>query len=73
MGSNITNIAGAYPTVWWQGSHRISSVLAANMQGGGVNNQFNAHYGVRFGTNDGSTNMDRCNYILTAYKEGGEY
>ena len=73
VGSNITGINAAFPTVWWQGSHRISSVLSANMQGGGVNNQRNGSYGVRFGTNDGSSNMDRCQYILTAYKEGGQY
>ena len=72
-GSNITGINAAYPTVWWQGSHRVSSVLAANIQGGGVNNQRNAHYGVRFGASDGSSNMDRCQYTLTAYKEGGQY
>ena len=73
VGSNITGINAAYPTVWWQGSHRVSSILASNVQGGGVNNQRNAHYGVRFGASDGSTNMDRCQYILTAYKEGGQY
>jgi len=76
IASAITSIpsgGGAYPTVWWQGSHRVSSVLAVNLQGGGVNNRFNSHYGVRFGTHDGSTNMDRCTYILTAYKEGGQY
>jgi len=28
---------------------------------------------VRFGTHDGSTNMDRCTYVLTAYKSGGGY
>ena len=70
IGGNITGINAAYPTVWWQGSHRVSSVLAVNLQGGGVNNRFNSHYGVRFGTHDGSTNMDRCQYKLTAYKEG---
>ena len=73
VGSNITGINAAYPTVWWQGSHRVSSVLAANIQGGGVNNQRNARYGVRFGASDGSSNMDRCQYTLTAYKEGGQY
>ena len=26
-----------------------------------------------FGAHDGSTNMNRCTYILTAYKEGGQY
>ena len=73
VGSNITGINAAYPTVWWQGSHRVSSVLAVNLQGGGVNNQRDSHYGVRFGASDGSSNMDRCTYILTAYKEGGQY
>ena len=73
VGSNITGINAAYPNVWWQGTHRVSSVLAANIQGGGVNNQRNARYGVRFGASDGSSNMDRCQYTLTAYKEGGQY
>ena len=73
VGSNITGINAAYPTVWWQGSHRVSSVLAANIQGGGVNNQRDSHYGVRFAASDGSSNMDRCQYTLTAYKEGGQY
>ena len=71
--TGIPNNGGAFPTVWWQGSHRLSTVLAVNLQGGGVNNRFNSHYGVRFGTHDGSTNLDRCTYILTAYKEGGQY
>tara|TARA_B100000282_G_scaffold96174_1_gene67732 strand:+ start:1939 stop:2547 length:609 start_codon:yes stop_codon:yes gene_type:complete len=69
VGSNITGINAAYPNVWWQGTHRVSSILASNIQGGGVNNRRNAHYGVRFGTHDGSTSMDRCSYVLTAYKE----
>ena len=69
VGSNITGINAAYPSVWWQGTHRVSSILASNIQGGGVNNRRTAHYGVRFGTHDGSTSMDRCSYVLTAYKE----
>ena len=69
----ITGIAGAYPNVWWQGTHRLDGSLASNTQGGGVNNRFSAHYGVRFGASDGSTAMDRCTYVLTAYKEGGQY
>ena len=72
-GSNITGINAAYPSVWWQGTHRVSSILASNIQGGGVNNRRNAHYGVRFGTHDGSTSMDRCSYVLTAYKGGVSY
>ena len=76
IASAITGIpsnGGAYPNVWWQGTHRLDGSLASNTQGGGVNNRFNSHYGVRFGAHDGSTAMDRCTYILTAYKEGGQY
>ena len=73
VGSNITGIPAAYPNVWWQGTHRLSGSIASNTQGGGVNNQRSAHYGIRFGAQDGSTAMDRCNYVLTAYKEGGQY
>jgi len=71
--TGIPNNGAAYPNVWWQGTHRLSGSLASNTQGGGVNNRFSAHYGVRFGTHDGSTNMDRCTYVLTAYKSGGGY
>ena len=73
VGSNITGIPAAYPNVWWQGTHRLSGSVASNTQGGGVNNRRSAHYGVRFGAQDGSTAMDRCNYVLTAYKEGGQF
>ena len=73
IGSNITGIPAAYPNVWWQGTHRLTGSIASNTQGGGVNNRRSAHYGIRFGAEDGSTAMDRCNYILTAYKEGGQY
>tara|TARA_B100000683_G_C12278230_1_gene468786 strand:+ start:87 stop:707 length:621 start_codon:yes stop_codon:yes gene_type:complete len=73
VGSNITGIPAAYPNVWWQGTHRLSGSIASNTQGGGVNNQRSAHYGIRFGAQDGSTAMDRCNYVLTAYKEGGQF
>ena len=71
--TGIPNNGGAYPNVWWQGTHRLDPALASNTQGGGVNNRFSAHYGVRFGTHDGSTAMDRCTYVLTAYKSGGGY
>ena len=71
--SSITGVNGAYPNVWWHGTHRTTATLAANISGGGVNNRFNSHYGVRFGANDGSTAMDRCTYVLTAYKGGGGY
>lgn len=73
IGSNITGIPAAYPNAWWQGTHRLSGSIASNTQGGGVNNQRSAHYGIRFGAQDGSTAMDRCNYVLTAYKEGGQF
>ena len=73
IGSNITGIPAAYPNVWWQGTHRLTGSIASNTQGGGVNNRRSAHYGIRFGAEDGSTAMDRCNYVLTAYKEGGQY
>lgn len=73
IGSNITGIPAAYPNVWWQGTHRLNGSIASNTQGGGVNNRRSAHYGIRFGAEDGSTAMDRCNYVLTAYKEGGQY
>ena len=74
--SSITGIpssGGGFPNVWWQGTHRTAFTLAANIQGGGVNNRFNSHYGVRFGAHDGSTAMDRCTYVLTAFKGGGGY
>ena len=71
--TGIPNNGGAYPNVWWQGTHRVGGSLASNVQGGGVNNRFSAHYGVRFGAQDGSTAMDRCTYVLTAYKGGGGY
>ena len=71
--TGIPNNGGAYPNVWWQGTHRVGGSLASNVQGGGVNNRFSAHYGVRFGASDGSTAMDRCTYVLTAYKGGGGY
>ena len=71
--SAITGVNGAYPNIWWQGTHRTATTFASNIQGGGVNNRFNSHYGVRFGAHDGSTAMDRCTYILTAYKTGGGY
>ena len=48
VGSNITGINAAYPNVWWQ-ALIVSSVLTANIQGGGVNNLPNARYGVRLG------------------------
>jgi hypothetical protein len=73
VASAITGINGAYPNVWWHGTHRTAHTLAANISGGGVNNRFNSHYGVRFGAHDGSTAMDRCTYVLTAYKGGGGY
>ena len=71
--TGIPSNGGAYPNVWWQGTHRTDLTLAANIQGGGVNNRFSAHYGIRFGAHDGSTAMDRCTYVLTAYKGGGAY
>ena len=71
--TGIPSNGGAFPNVWWQGTHRTATSLAANIQGGGVNNRFNSHYGIRFGAHDGSTAMDRCTYVLTAYKEGGQY
>ena len=71
--TGIPSNGGAFPNVWWQGTHRVDGSLASNVQGGGVNNRFSAHYGVRFGASDGSTAMDKCTYVLTAYKSGGGY
>lgn len=60
--------APAYPNVYWRGTHRLETILASNIAGGGVNNRFNAHYGVRIGSDDGSAVIDRFKYKLTAYK-----
>ena len=73
VGSNITGINDCLSNCMV--SHRVSSILAVNLQGGGVINQIDSHYGVRFGSSnqDGSSNMDRCHGYMVFYKEGGQY
>ena len=61
----------SYPNVWWQGTHRLSTVLASNVQGGGTNNRWNSHWGMRLETNDPSNNrIQSVTWKLMAYKNG---
>ena len=71
--TGIPSNGASFPNIWWHGTHRTTTTLASNISGAGINNRFNSHYGVRFGAHDGSTAMDRATYVLTAYKEGGQY
>tara|TARA_B100000965_G_scaffold370269_1_gene358259 strand:+ start:649 stop:1260 length:612 start_codon:yes stop_codon:yes gene_type:complete len=65
-----TDFAG-YPSVWWQGTHRLSTILAANVQGGGVNNQWTSHWGIRLESNDPTNNrIQSVTWKLMAYKNG---
>ena len=61
----------AYPNVWWQGTHRLATTLASNVQGGGVNNQWTSHWGIRLETDDPSNNrIQSVTWKLMAYKNG---
>ncbi len=70
--SSITAVNGARPNVFWRGTCRVSSVDSANIAGGGTAVP-SFDYGIRIGTNDGSTNWDLGSYCLTGYKEGGQF
>tara|TARA_Y100001963_G_scaffold64930_1_gene90400 strand:- start:228 stop:839 length:612 start_codon:yes stop_codon:yes gene_type:complete len=61
----------SYPSIWWQGTHRLSTVLASNVQGGGTNNQWTSHWGMRLESNDPSNNrIQSVTWKLMAYKNG---
>ena len=61
----------SYPNLWWQGTHRLSTVLASNVQGGGTNNKWNSHWGIRLETNDPTNNrIVSVTWKLMAYKNG---
>ena len=64
--------ANVAPSVWWHGTSRLSSINATHVAGGGTQTQ-NMNYGIRIGTDDGSTNWTLGSYVLTGYKEGGQY
>jgi hypothetical protein len=70
--SSITDINGARPNVWWQGTMRLSGTSASSVAGGGVNTG-SMNYGIRIGTDDGTTNWILGSYVLTGYKEGGQF
>jgi len=64
-----SNTNSAYPNVWWTGTHRLNGVFASNIVGGGVHNQFNAHYGLRLESNDaGNARILEYGYALYAYR-----
>ena len=61
----------SYPNLWWQGTHRLNGVLASNVQGGGTNNRWNSHYGIRLETNDWeNARIQSVTYKLLAYRNG---
>lgn len=64
--------ANVAPSVWWHGTSRLSSINASHVAGGGTQTQ-SMSYGIRIGTDDGSTNWTLGSYVLTGYKEGGQY
>ena len=64
--------ANVAPSVWWHGTMRTSTVNASHVAGGGTQTQ-SMSYGIRIGTDDGSTNWTLGSYVLTGYKEGGQY
>jgi len=69
--SDPTQGSNAFPNVWWQGTHRVTSTLASHIAGAGVHNRFNAHYGVRFETVDYTNNrILEYGYTLYALKSG---
>jgi hypothetical protein len=64
-----TNVA---PSIWWHGTSRLNGTNASHIAGGGTQTQ-SMSYGIRIGTDDGSTNWTLGSYVLTGYKEGGQY
>jgi hypothetical protein len=65
-----SNTNSAYPNVWWHGTHRVSGTLATRCAGGGVNNKFNSHYGLRLVTNDPTNNrITEYGFALYAYRD----
>ena len=64
--------ANVAPSVWWHGTSRVSTINAAHIAGGGTQTT-SMSYGIRIGTDDGSTNWTLGSYVLTGYKEGGQY
>tara|TARA_B100001094_G_scaffold73894_1_gene70269 strand:- start:1615 stop:2211 length:597 start_codon:yes stop_codon:yes gene_type:complete len=65
-----TNTGSAYPNVWWHGTHRVSGTLATRCAGGGVNNKFNSHYGIRLETNDTSNaRITEYGFALYVYRD----
>ena len=51
---------------------RLSGTSASSVAGGGVNTG-SMNYGIRIGTDDGTTNWILGSYVLTGYKEGGQF
>jgi len=70
--SSITALNGSRPNVWWHGTMRLAGTNATHIAGGGTHTG-SINYGIRIGTDDGSTNWDRGSYLLTGYKEGGQF
>ena len=70
--SSQTAVNAARINVFWQGTMRCSSVLAASIAGGGVCTG-SCDYGIRIGTSDNSSNWGLGSYCLTAFKEGGQF
>jgi len=65
-----TNTGSAYPNVWWHGTHRVSGTLATRCAGGGVNNKFSSHYGIRLETNDTSNaRITEYGFALYVYRD----
>ena len=70
--SSQTSANAARINVFWQGTMRCSSILAASIAGAGVCTG-SCDYGIRIGTHDNSTNWGLGSYCLTAFKEGGQF
>ena len=64
--------ANVAPSIWWHGTMRLNGTTASHVAGGGTQTQ-SMSYGIRIGTDDGSTNWTLGSYVLTGYKEGGQY
>ena len=70
--SSQTGVNAARINVFWQGTMRVSSILASSIAGGGVCTG-SCDYGIRIGTHDNSSNWGLGSYCLTAFKEGGQF
>tara|TARA_B100000424_G_scaffold255781_1_gene235088 strand:+ start:518 stop:1126 length:609 start_codon:yes stop_codon:yes gene_type:complete len=70
--SSQTSANAARINVFWQGTMRVSSILASSIAGGGVCTG-SCDYGIRIGTHDNSSNWGLGSYCLTAFKEGGQF